>query len=155
MTSSRNHVDDMSARHLAGESMSQIARDYGVSRERVRQLLPSDVKEEARRRKDEERARREEAAREEAERRNAPPPHGTLRRYRRGCHCEECRAENRAHHYRWREDARARLERGEAEVEHGHPWTYSNWACRCPECTEAWRQYLKGIPVAERGGEDE
>lgn len=36
------------------------------------------------------------------------PPHGTRRRYLRGCGCEECRAANTRYQRLWKRGARAR-----------------------------------------------
>lgn len=61
-------------------------------------------------------------------------PCGTYAAYRRGCHCELCRAANRR-------EASARLARRRTRPVpddiHGKATTYGNWGCRCRPCTDA------------------
>lgn len=68
------------------------------------------------------------------------PEHGTLNRYRRGCHCEECReavAERQRSRY------------GSVEPpHHGTVSGYQNYGCMCKACREAGRVYQRNQRAA-------
>ena len=57
------------------------------------------------------------------------PEHGTIQRYKRGCHCDECRRANRD---------RARSLRGGEPPSHGESG-YRNYGCHCQTCKEGAR----------------
>lgn len=60
--------------------------------------------------------------------------HGTPRTYKRGCRCDLCRAANKQRVLAWRAESYAKAIPPNA---HGRASTYSNWGCRCAECTRA------------------
>ncbi len=62
--------------------------------------------------------------------------HGTLARYRRGCHCAECTAANTAYVRDQRNKREARVRAG-ATVPHGTASGYKNYGCRCEPCRAA------------------
>lgn len=68
----------------------------------------------------------------------AMPAHGTTARYKRGCHCDECRAGHNA-----RNTAMRKARRPEDAPVHGHHSSYSNWNCRCEPCTKANTEYSR------------
>lgn len=144
-----------------GYTMSQIGDHFGISRQRVHQIIGTQgedahygirMQQERKERllQAYERMKDGSTAQAEADRlgitrgsfyvglnrlgiRLAPesPEHGTLYRYRKGCHCEECRAANAA-------AKRQRYARGPNV--HGTASAYQNYGCRCPECKRAARQ---------------
>lgn len=59
-------------------------------------------------------------------------PHGTAKRYRQECRCDECRAANTKYNAALRET-------GEAP-NHGTESGYRNYGCRCVPCSEAARR---------------
>lgn len=156
---------EMGLLYSRGLTLQEIADQYGVSRQRVYQIIePFGLTSHYGKRKQDERVRRltEACARirtgdstssEEAERlgyasagtlRGAlnelglrlreewqAADHGTVRRYRQGCKCDECR---RAH----REDLYASRQ-NHVITEHGLATNYVNYGCRCPGCKEAVR----------------
>lgn len=61
------------------------------------------------------------------------PAHGTMAKYRRGCRCEVCRAENTR-------VCKERRHQGVAP-NHGTVSGYQNYGCRCEDCREAFRDY--------------
>lgn len=89
--------------HEKGRTMADIAREYGISRERVRQIVVYEGGVSmTRKRWREDRAIRlifkavAVAARHEQTR-----AHGTLRRYSLGCKCEACLTANADQHRAW------------------------------------------------------
>lgn len=68
--------------------------------------------------------------------------HGTAACYIRGCRETKCVEANREVQ---REVKRRRIERyraGKVTIKHGVSG-YSNWDCRCGECTSSWSTYLR------------
>lgn len=64
--------------------------------------------------------------------------HGTLHKYRSGCHCDECRAENARYHR-----ARRVIDWDLTRVEHGTRSSYVNYGCRESRCKQANRDYMR------------
>jgi hypothetical protein len=62
-------------------------------------------------------------------------PHGERRGYLRGCHCDPCRSAH-AEYERRRRAVRQTLPA--KEIPHGSGG-YTNYRCRCAECTEGHR----------------
>ncbi|GGU12928.1 hypothetical protein [Streptomyces violascens] len=60
--------------------------------------------------------------------------HGKVRTYRKGCCCASCTAAAVDAARRWQAKAR---QKPFAEIPHGTAGGYTNYACRCPECTAA------------------
>lgn len=84
------------------------------------------------------------------------PTHGIASTYRSqvyACRCDPCREASTALQRRGSAERAARLKAGE-EVEHGTTSTYTNWGCRCPECTEsnkaACRDYYYNVTAAKK-----
>lgn len=90
------------------------------------------------------------------------PPHGTKRRYRRGCKCEQCRATYAEYQREYRRKIREKNPlperpppkgRGREIKDHMHgTLTGYVYGCRCEKCTEEHkrRRPKQGIP-AEHG----
>lgn len=87
--------------------------------------------------------------------------HGTYSSYNSGCHCELCTAAKREYgrHYRARNAARIKacIEAGEPlpeNIPHGSAGGYTNFGCRCEDCTKAQREadrlYRKNNPEKVR-----
>jgi hypothetical protein len=119
---------DLHAEHLRGRSLANIGMELGISRERVRQLfaerdLPhGHVVSQQRREMQRVVTAVAIAARHESKRR-----HGTLARYRLGCHCDECRTANARYYH-------------ELAIKKGRASTYI-----CEECGEsAWETHHGG-----------
>ena len=66
------------------------------------------------------------------------PEHGTYACYRQGCRRPECRKANADEE---RERRNRRLTEPVPEHVHGTRGGYTNWSCRCDDCTEAHRDY--------------
>lgn len=68
------------------------------------------------------------------------PEHGTIHRYNGGCRCAECTEA-------MRQTRQRRKERGPKK--HGTMNAYTNYSCRCPKCKRAAKRYY-----AERRRDD-
>ena len=73
--------------------------------------------------------------------------HGTYSRYNQGCPCELCKEAKREYGRRYRAANAARIkaciEAGEplpSNIPHGTAGGYTNFACRCEDCTTAARE---------------
>ena len=73
--------------------------------------------------------------------------HGTYSSYNSGCHCELCTAAKREYGRQYRAKNAARIkaciEAGEPlpeNIPHGTAGGYTNFACRCEDCTTAQRE---------------
>lgn len=167
---------EMGLLYSRGLTTQEIADQYGVSRQRVHQLIkPFGLTGHYGKRKQDERVQRlteacarirtgESTSVEEAERLGyssagtlrgalnelglrlrddwAPAEHGTLRRYRQGCKCDECR---RAHR-----EVMHEVRANHVITEHGLATNYVNYGCRCPECKEAVRIQRRALKARKR-----
>ncbi len=75
-------------------TLGELAEVYGISDERVRQIVAVYCPHITRLRAERRQAQRADAERARRARRRRLPPHGTHRRYRRGCRCDRCRKSN-------------------------------------------------------------
>jgi hypothetical protein len=118
-------------------SLQAIGDIYGLSRERVRQLIPGATELRRKIRK----TRKEAADAEKARLREANSAWrsrcGTLNSYRKGCKCDECVKANYDYAQNVRKKARDKFRRGEIEIEHGTYYGYQYYECRCDECRTA------------------
>ncbi len=73
--------------------------------------------------------------------------HGQLQCYRAGCSCKLCKAANTEHSRRTREKYTTEPEK----IPHGTDSGYTNWGCRCEECSAAralaTKQYQKRVQL--------
>lgn len=69
--------------------------------------------------------------------------HGTDSCYVKGCRKDECRRAHNEAHTRMRRARYAEFAAGEVSPPHGRRSTYLNYGCRCDECTEANRVYVR------------
>lgn len=145
-----------------GLTYQEIANMHGITRQRVSQILgplqlkhpprgyqPGEIEEIEERLRSGESTLKEEAARlgkdpetlrtalwrrgyKDFPRRMAE--HGTVARYSRGCHCEQCRAANRR---------KTSSYLGKEPPNHGTNSGYSNYQCKCQPCLEAGRAYQR------------
>ena len=83
--------------------------------------------------------------------------HGTYSSYNSGCHCELCTAAKREYGRRYRaanrERLRACIESGQPlpeNIPHGTAGGYTNFACRCEDCTTAAREADRRYRTANR-----
>jgi len=148
------------SRVRAGESIAAVAREVGLSRERARQICRRagvssslspralgartclEVDCTARVARNGERCSMHHArwryrqAHPAAERSPAKSDvHGELACYNAGCHCELCKAANRAQSNRCRRSRESRVR----DAPHGTPSGYVNWNCGCTACCDAAR----------------
>jgi ParB-like chromosome segregation protein Spo0J len=63
--------------------------------------------------------------------------HGTIAMYDRGCRCNACKDAEAQKKRKSKHSARERLQKGEAEIEHGKLSSYYYWGCRCEACCQA------------------
>lgn len=68
--------------------------------------------------------------------------HGTVACYLRGCRRHECVEANKVNNREVKERRVKRFKAGKVQIVHGVSG-YSNWDCRCGECTTAWSSYLR------------
>jgi hypothetical protein len=130
----------MLQRVYAGEMLQAIATDYGVTMQRVHQIVtaldPQSTKLGKAIRLERTRVAREV---EWAKRQAAKPQrgvliHGTDTGYRHhGCRCDACCAAGRTYLRTWR----ARQTSVPANAPHGSLSTYQNYRCRCADCRAA------------------
>jgi hypothetical protein len=66
------------------------------------------------------------------------PKHGSERLYRMGCRCFTCRIK---HANRYAADRAQREARPTPDSVHGTRGGYTNWGCRCVDCTHAQTTY--------------
>lgn len=69
--------------------------------------------------------------------------HGLWSTYCVGCRCNPCRRAASERAYCKREERYDRLRRGLVRVEHGVFRTYSEFGCRCSECSSAFRVVIR------------
>ena len=86
--------------------------------------------------------------------------HNTVACYLRGCRRPGCVEANRQNNREVKERRIKRFRAGKVQIKHGVSG-YSNWSCRCGECTSAWSAYLrdrrnraKSRPVESSGADD-
>jgi hypothetical protein len=166
MIRQRERNTEMLEMYLEGYTLQEVGQHYGISRERVRQIIvkrSSDRHYGARKRMlMNERVRKAYEAMQngstmeaEAEKlglmpkslysrflaqgmtlRPKSPLHGTVYRYQKGCRCDECKKGNRVYRLRFRE-----ME----PPEHGSYSSYSNYHCRCDACRAAASEYNRRV----------
>lgn len=119
------------------QTYAQIGEFFDLSRERVRQLLPDDVRDlyNERLAAEADMDRKIKAVviqyNKESQKRYQ---HGTLMCYRYGCKCWDCLAANKDYH----SHSIAKFRSGEMpENLHGTSTGYVNWRCRCNRCHDA------------------
>jgi hypothetical protein len=73
---------------------------------------------------------------------------GTWSAYNMGCHCGNCRAAARE----YKRELRARHRNGWPDhlIPHGTAAGYSEYACKCPACTEAQRLHSARMRARRR-----
>ncbi|MER7813858.1 hypothetical protein [Streptomyces sp. NPDC096153] len=75
--------------------------------------------------------------------------HGDYRTYIKGCRCDDCREDHRAHHAELRA-ARAKDPAAADRAGHGKTSTYKNYGCRCAACSKANTANVKAFRARRR-----
>lgn len=130
--------------HVEGNlTLAEIARRYGITRERVRQIVGAQGVPTLTwvRTKELNAARRVARAVAVAARHAQSQAHGTSYRYSLGCSCSECRAANRES---------VRKLKGTPPPTHGVSG-YINYACRCDVCRKANNEMRRASYRAGKG----
>lgn len=122
------------------KTLQEIGDEFGISRERVRQLLPKSVNKKAvsaRRAESKIRVQAKTKTLQEHRQQRVYKNtiHGTFNCYIGGCKCSECRRANNERNHGLREERYRRFAAGEVQIKNHNVSAYVNWGCRCTICT--------------------
>lgn len=139
----RDHIQERNAEILRlhfveGWNLTEIGEHFGISRERVRQILrahdvPTLTRERQARAAQAKRDEHKRKMQQRAEEKIKNFPHGTRAGYIRGCTCEECRVANN----RYALERKRRVREGEMKIPSHGLSGYTNYGCKCSICKAA------------------
>jgi Fe-S cluster assembly iron-binding protein IscA len=124
-----------------GKNYAEIGQLFGMSRQRIHQLIPGEgAKKQALRKLEKDKLKKEKRiellARVEQNKNN----HGTEYTYKYyGCRCDLCKAANTQAMAERRSRVRLTVDLNSADIIHGTTNTYRYYGCRCDKCKEAHR----------------